>query len=44
MYDLPLDEKPVMLISHALGEGKSIEPSLVVGTANHARAHPLYSG
>lgn len=44
IYDLPLDQKPVMLISHALGEGKSIDPSLVRGTANHARAHPLYSG
>jgi len=44
VYDLPLDEKPVMLISHALGEGKSIDKELIVGTANHARAHPLYSG
>jgi len=44
VYDLPLDKKPVMLISHALGEGKAIDPSLVRGTRNHARAHPLYSG
>jgi len=44
VYELPLDKKPVMLISHALGEGKSIDEKLVVGTANHARAHPLYSG
>ena len=44
IYDLPLDQKPVMLISHALGEGKTIDPALVRGTANHARAHPLYSG
>lgn len=44
IYDLPLDKKPVMLISHALGEGKSIDPSLIRGTGNHARAHPLYSG
>lgn len=44
IYDLPLDEKPVMLISHALGEGKEIDPSLVRGAGNHARAHPLYSG
>jgi len=44
IYDLPLDQKPVMLISHALGEGKKIDPSLVRGTGNHARAHPLYSG
>jgi len=44
VYDLPLDKKPVMLISHSLGEGKSIDPSLVRGTGNHARAHPLYSG
>lgn len=44
VYDLELNEKPVMLISHALGEGKSIDPQLVRGTGNHARAHPLYSG
>lgn len=44
VYDMPLDKKPVMLISHALGDGKSIDEGLVVGTANHARAHPLYSG
>jgi len=44
VYDLPLNKKPVMLISHALGEGKSIDENLIVGTANHARAHPLYSG
>eukprot|EP00804_Cyclotella_cryptica_P003752 CCRYP_008922-RA/>CCRYP_008922-RA protein AED:0.11 eAED:0.11 QI:0/0/0/1/1/1/4/0/450 len=44
VYDLPLDKKPVMLISHALRQGKSINPKLMVGTANHARAHPLYSG
>ncbi|KAL3767853.1 hypothetical protein ACHAW5_008155 [Stephanodiscus triporus] len=44
VYDLSLDRKPVMLISHALGEGKSIDKKLIVGTANHARAHPLYSG
>jgi len=29
VYDLPLEEKPVMLISHALGEGKSIDESKV---------------
>jgi predicted NAD/FAD-binding protein len=40
----PLDKKPVMLISHALGEGKSIDPKTIRGTGNHARAHPLYSG
>lgn len=44
VYDLPLDKKPVMLISHALGEGKAIDEKKIVGTANHARAHPLYSG
>ena len=44
VYDLPLDQKPVMLISHALGEGKEIDSKLICGTANHARAHPLYSG
>mmetsp|Transcript_30613 Transcript_30613/g.71536 ORF Transcript_30613/g.71536 Transcript_30613/m.71536 type:complete len:813 (-) Transcript_30613:23-2461(-) len=44
VYDMDLKDKPVMLISHALGEGKSIDPRLVRGTGNHARAHPLYSG
>lgn len=44
VYDLPLHKKPVMLISHALGEDKKIDPTLVRGTGNHARAHPLYSG
>jgi predicted NAD/FAD-binding protein len=44
VYDMKLSEKPVMLISHSLGEGKSIDPNLVRGTGNHARAHPLYSG
>lgn len=43
VYDMPLDKKPVMLISHALGEGKSIDKALVRGGGNHARAHPLYS-
>ena len=41
---LPLEKKPVMLISHALGEGKSIDPAKIRGGGNHARAHPLYSG
>jgi len=41
---LPLSQKPPMLITHALGEGKTIDPSLIRGTGNHARAHPLYSG
>lgn len=44
IYDLQLKDKPVMLISHALGEGKSIDQKLIRGTGNHARAHPLYSG
>jgi len=44
VYDMPLKDKPVMLISHALGEGKSIDKKLIRGTGNHARAHPLYSG
>ena len=44
VYDLPLEDKPVMLISHALGEGKTIDKKLIRGTGNHARAHPLYSG
>jgi len=42
--ELPLAKKPVMLISHALGEGKKIDADLVRGGGNHARAHPLYSG
>ena len=42
--DTPPEKKPVMLISHALGEGKSIDDGLVRGEGNHARAHPLYSG
>ena len=44
IYDFPLDQKPVMLISHALGTGKAINAGLVVGTANHAQAHLLYYG
>lgn len=44
VHEMPLDKKPVMLISHALGEGKEIDPSKIRGTGNHARAHPLYSG
>jgi len=44
IYDLKLDEKPVMLISHSLGEGKSIQKDKIKGVGNHARAHPLYSG
>lgn len=43
VYDMELGEKPVMLISHALGEGKSIDKAKIRGGANHARAHPLYS-
>ena len=43
VYDLELDQKPVMLVSHALGEGKSIDQSLVRGVANHARAHPMFT-
>ena len=41
--ELPLTKKPVMLISHALGPGKSIDPATIRGGGNHARAHPLYS-
>lgn len=41
---LPLDQKVPMLITHALGEGKTIDPKLIRGEGNHARAHPLYSG
>ncbi|KAJ1451092.1 hypothetical protein M885DRAFT_499772 [Pelagophyceae sp. CCMP2097] len=40
VYDLPLEEKPVMLISHALGEGKSIDESKIRGGGNHARERP----
>jgi len=43
VYDLPLEDKPVMLISHALGPGKAIDKNKVRGGGNHARAHPLYS-
>lgn len=41
---LAMSEKPPMLITHTLGEGKTINPEKIVGTGNHARAHPLYSG
>lgn len=44
VFDLSIKDKPVMLISHALGEGKSIDKKLIRGSGNHARAHPLYSG
>eukprot|EP00560_Eucampia_antarctica_P005963 CAMPEP_0197824904 /NCGR_PEP_ID=MMETSP1437-20131217/2093_1 /TAXON_ID=49252 ORGANISM="Eucampia antarctica, Strain CCMP1452" /NCGR_SAMPLE_ID=MMETSP1437 /ASSEMBLY_ACC=CAM_ASM_001096 /LENGTH=759 /DNA_ID=CAMNT_0043424709 /DNA_START=118 /DNA_END=2397 /DNA_ORIENTATION=- len=44
IYDMPLKDKPAMLISHSPGKGKIIDPELVRGTGNHARAHPLYSG
>lgn len=44
IYRLGLDQKPVMLIGHALGEGKSYDELLIRGQGNHARAHPLYSG
>lgn len=44
VYDMDLKDKPVMLISHSPGKGKAIDPSLIRGTGNHARAHPLYSG
>ena len=44
IYNLPLDQKPVTLISHALGAGKAIDAGLVVVTANHAQGHPLYCG
>ena len=38
-----LAQKPPMLISHAMGEGKTIDPATIRGTGNHARAHPLQS-
>lgn len=44
LQDIPVDERPPLLISHALTEGKVIDPTKIVGTGNHARAHPLYSG
>jgi hypothetical protein len=44
LQDIPVDERPPMLISHAITEGKVIDPAKVVGVGNHARAHPLYSG
>jgi predicted NAD/FAD-binding protein len=40
----PLEEKPPMLISHTLPEGKEINPDKILGSGNHVRAHPLYSG
>jgi len=44
LQDIPADERPPMLITHAVTEGKEIDPAKVVGVGNHARAHPLYSG
>ena len=44
MVGLPLTEKVPMLITHCLGEGKTIDPKLIRGDGNHVRAHPLYSG
>jgi len=44
LQDIPSEERPPLLISHALTEGKSVDPTKIVGTGNHARAHPLYSG
>jgi len=44
LQDIPSTERPPMLISHALGEGKEINPSKVLDHGNHVRAHPLYSG
>lgn len=43
VYAMDLKDKPVMLISHALGPGKSIDKATIRGGGNHARAHPLYS-
>ena len=37
-------DRPPLLITHALGAGKTIDPSKIVGDGSHARAHPLYSG
>lgn len=37
-------DRPPLLITHALGEGKTIDPKKIVGDGNHVRAHPLYSG
>jgi predicted NAD/FAD-binding protein/cytochrome b involved in lipid metabolism len=42
--ELELSQKPPMLISHAMAEGKTIEPSLIRGEGHHARAHPMPSG
>jgi hypothetical protein len=44
LQDIPADQRPPLLISHALTEGKVLDPKKIVGTGNHARAHPLYSG
>eukprot|EP00040_Diaphanoeca_grandis_P034197 m.210907 g.210907 ORF g.210907 m.210907 type:complete len:759 (-) comp33095_c0_seq1:211-2487(-) len=44
LQDIPSTERPPMLISHALGAGKVIDPAKTLDTGNHVRAHPLYSG
>lgn len=44
LQDIPSTDRPPMLISHAMGEGKIIDPEKTTGVGNHARAHPLYSG
>ena len=44
MQDIPASERPPLLISHALTEGKTIDETKIVGEGNHSRAHPLYSG
>lgn len=41
--EIPADQRPPLLISHALTEGKEVNPSKIVGTGAHFRAHPLYS-
>jgi predicted NAD/FAD-binding protein len=41
--DIPADQRPPLLISHALTEGKVVAPDKIVGVGNHSRAHPLYS-
>lgn len=41
--EIPAGERPALLISHAMTEGKVIDESKIVGTGAHFRAHPLYS-
>eukprot|EP00666_Eupelagonemidae_sp_cell4sb_P002688 gene2688-2531_t len=41
--DLPVEQRPAMLITHGLYDHKSIDPKLNHRAENHARAHTIYS-